>query len=73
MATEIAHDLPITNKPTGDDTQSDYRAESAAPAISASPTLATTKMADRKVPEMSDFFKMTTVTEEECRAYHRFG
>jgi hypothetical protein len=30
-------------------------------------------MVDRKVPEMSDFFKKTTVTEEECEAYHRFG
>jgi hypothetical protein len=30
-------------------------------------------MADRKVLEMSDFFKKTTITEEERQAYHRFG
>jgi hypothetical protein len=30
-------------------------------------------MADRKVPEMSDFFKKTTIIEEERQAYHRFG
>jgi hypothetical protein len=30
-------------------------------------------MADRNVPEMSDFFKKTTVTEEDHLAYHRFG
>jgi hypothetical protein len=30
-------------------------------------------MADRKILEMSDFFKKTTVTEEEHLAYHRFG
>jgi hypothetical protein len=30
-------------------------------------------MADRKVPEMSDFFKKTTVTKEDRLAYHRFG
>jgi hypothetical protein len=30
-------------------------------------------MTDRKVPEMSDFFKKTTVTEEEHRGYHMFG
>jgi hypothetical protein len=29
-------------------------------------------MADRKVSEMSDFFKKTTVTEEERLAYHSF-
>jgi hypothetical protein len=30
-------------------------------------------MVDRKIPEMSNFFKKTTVTEEEHQAYHRFG
>jgi hypothetical protein len=29
-------------------------------------------MADRKVPEMSDFFKKTIITEEDRLAYHRF-
>jgi hypothetical protein len=29
-------------------------------------------MMDRQVPEMSDFFKKTTITKEECLAYHRF-
>jgi hypothetical protein len=73
MAAEKAHDLPIADKPTGDDTQSDSGAESATPVTSSSPTLATTKMTDRKVPEMCDFFKKTTVTKEECLAYHMFG
>jgi hypothetical protein len=72
MTVETAHDLPITNKPTGDDTQSDSRAESTALATS-SPTLATTKMADRKVPEMSDFFNKTIITEKDRLAYHRFS
>jgi hypothetical protein len=73
MVVETAHDLPITDKPVGDDAQSDSRAESAAPATSSLPTLAVTETVDRKVPEMSDFFKKTTVTEEEHRAYHRVG
>jgi hypothetical protein len=30
-------------------------------------------MADRKVPEMSDIFKKTIVTEKERRAYHRLS
>jgi hypothetical protein len=49
MATKTAHDLPIADVPTGDDAQSDSRAESIALATSSSPTLAATKMADRKV------------------------
>jgi hypothetical protein len=47
--------------------------ESVAQVTSSSPTLAATKMADRKIPEMRDFFKKTTVTKEERLAYHRFG
>jgi hypothetical protein len=73
MTAESADNLPITDKPLGDDAQSDSRVESAAPATSSSPTLAATKMADEKVPEMSDFFKKTTVTQEEREANHRFG
>jgi hypothetical protein len=30
-------------------------------------------MVDRKVPEMSNFFKKTTVTKEERLAYHSFS
>jgi hypothetical protein len=53
--------------------RSDVLIKSIAPATSSSPTLAATKMADRKVPEMSDFFKKSTVTEEECLAYDSFS
>jgi hypothetical protein len=73
MTTETAHDLPIADKPTATVAQSDSRAESAALATSSSPTLAATKMVDRRVPKMSNFFKKTTVTEEERLAYHRIG
>jgi hypothetical protein len=73
MVAKTAHDLPIIDKPAGDDAQSDFRVESAASATSSSPTLVATKMTDKKVPEMSDFFKKTTVTKEEQRAYHMFG
>jgi hypothetical protein len=70
MTAETAHDLPISHMPISDDAQSDSGAESTAPITSSSPTLATTKMEDRKVPKMSDFFQKTTVTEEERVAYH---
>jgi hypothetical protein len=36
-------------------------------------TPAAIKMADGKIPELSDFFKKITVTEEERKAYHDFG
>jgi hypothetical protein len=62
MATKTAHDLPITDTPTNNDAQSDSGVESAALVTSSSPTLAATKMTDRKAPEMSDFFKKTIVT-----------
>jgi hypothetical protein len=40
---------------------------------SSSPTLGAIKMVDREILEMSDFFKKTTVTDEELQAYHDFG
>jgi hypothetical protein len=73
VAAGTAHDLPISDTPASDDTQSDSGVESIASATSSSLTLAATKMVDRKVSEMSDFFKKTTITEEECLAYHNFG
>jgi hypothetical protein len=73
MVAETAHDLPIADVLTGDDAQSDSGVESAAPVTSSLSTLAATKMTDRKVSEMSDFFKKTTVTEEERLAYHNFS
>jgi hypothetical protein len=73
VAAETAHDLPIIDVSTGDDAQSNSGAECIAPATSSLPTLAATKMADRKVYEMSDFFKKTTVTKEQRLAYHSFG
>jgi hypothetical protein len=73
MVAETTHDLPIADAPTGDDAQSNSGVESAALVTSSSPTLAATKMADRKALEMSDFFKKTTVTDKGHLAYHNFG
>jgi hypothetical protein len=73
MAVKTAHDLPTVDTPADDDARSDSGAESIASTTSSSPTLAVTKMVDRKVPKMSDFFKKTIVTEEEHLAYHSFG
>jgi hypothetical protein len=69
----LQHRSRFSDKPAGDDAQSDSRVETATPESSSSPTLAATKMVDRKVPEMSDFLKKTTITEEERLAYNRFS
>jgi hypothetical protein len=39
---------------------------------SSSPTLGAIKKADSKIPEMSNFFKKTTITDDERQAYHGF-
>jgi hypothetical protein len=40
---------------------------------SSSPTRGAAKMADEEIPELTDFFKKTTVTEDDCKAYHNHG
>jgi hypothetical protein len=40
---------------------------------SSSPTRGVTKMAEGEIPELTDFFKKTTVTEDDHRAYHDRG
>jgi hypothetical protein len=42
-------------------------------AASSSPTHGATKMAEGEIPELTDFFKKTTVAEDDCRAYHDHG
>jgi hypothetical protein len=39
-------------------------------AASSSPTHGATKMAEGEIPELTDFFKKTIVTEDDRRAYH---
>jgi hypothetical protein len=48
-----------------DDSGYDSGMESIAMAASSSPTCGTTKMAEGEIPELTDFFKKTTVTEDD--------
>jgi hypothetical protein len=73
MAEGTAHDLPPVNQQADNDTKRDSGVESTAPVTSSSPTLGAIKMTDRKISEMSEFFKKTTVTDEEHHTYHDFG
>jgi hypothetical protein len=58
---------PSTN---ADDSGHDSRVESTAMSASSSPTCGATKMAEGEISELTDFFKKTTVTEDNRRAYH---
>jgi hypothetical protein len=61
---------PIAPSANADDSGHDSRSESTAMAASSSPTHGTTKMAEREIPELTDFFKKTAVTEDDRRVYH---
>jgi hypothetical protein len=50
-----------------------YATESAAMATSSSPTRGVIKMDDGEIPELTDFFKKTIVTEADHKAYHDLG
>jgi hypothetical protein len=61
---------PVAPSANADDSGHDSRAESTVMAASSSPTRGTTKIAEGEIPELTDFFKKTTVTEDDRRAYY---
>jgi hypothetical protein len=74
MADTIVHAPATLVAPSAsaDDSGHDSGAESAAMAAS-SPTHGATRMAAGEIPELTDFFKKTTVTEDDRRTYHDRG
>jgi hypothetical protein len=70
--TVYAPAAPVAPSASADDSGHDSGAESAAMAAS-SPTRGATRMAVGEIPELTDFFKKTTVTEDDRRAYHDRG
>jgi hypothetical protein len=67
MAGEADQALHVANKPAADEGKSDTAM------TSSSATLAIIKMADKIVPNMTDYWKKSTITEKEHQAYHDFG
>jgi hypothetical protein len=65
-----AHVALSTN---ADDSGHDSRTENTTMAASSSPTRGVAKMAEGEIPELTDFFKKMTVTEDNRRAYHDHG
>jgi hypothetical protein len=67
MATESTIDLPPTNLSIDDDAGGDSGAESTAMMTLSSPTRGASWMAKGEIPELIDFFKKTSVSEEELQ------
>jgi hypothetical protein len=73
MVGEADWTLATADTPAVDEGRNDSGAESDAPTTSSSVTLAIIKMVDNKVPEMSDYWKKSTITKVDRQAYHDFG
>jgi hypothetical protein len=73
MATESVSNPPPTNLSIYDDAWSDSGAESTAMMTSSSLTCGASLMAKGEIPELTYFFKKTSVSEEELQAYHHHG
>jgi hypothetical protein len=63
---------PVAPSASADDLGHDSGADSAIMAGS-SPTRGATRMVAGEIPELTDFFKKTTMTEDDHRAYHDRG
>jgi hypothetical protein len=73
VAKEFANNRLLTNPPIDDDARSDSGAESTAMTTSSFLTHDVSLMAKGEIPDLTDFFKKTTVTEEECQSFHDSG
>jgi TM2 domain-containing membrane protein YozV len=75
MVDTTVHDpaTPVAPSVNDEDGGHDSEAERTAMAALSSPTCGATKMTDEEILELTDFFKKTTVTEDDRRAYHDRG
>jgi hypothetical protein len=73
VAGEADQTLIIADTPTVDEGRNDSGAKSNTMVTSSSTTLGIIRMVDNKVPEMSDYWKKSTITEADHQACHDFG
>jgi hypothetical protein len=73
MAEGPAHDPAATNLPADEGSRSDSEAESTTMTTSSFPTHGASMMAKGEIPELTNFFKKTNVSEEELQTYHSHG
>jgi hypothetical protein len=64
---------PVASSTNADDSGHDSGAESTVMVASSSPTHDSTKMVEGEISELTDFFKKTTVIEDDRRVYHDHG
>jgi hypothetical protein len=64
---------PVAPSASAEDSGHDFEAESAVMVASSSPTRGATRMAEGEIFELTDFFKKTTVIEDDRRVYHDHG
>jgi hypothetical protein len=69
-AAETDRSLHVADEPIIDKNKSASGAESNVPVASSSSNAAAVKMADETTPEMSDYWKRSTITEADRLAYH---
>jgi hypothetical protein len=73
MVGEADQTHATVDTPVVDEDRNDSGVKSDAPVTSSSATLAVIKMADNKVPEMSNYWKKSAITEADHQANHDFG
>jgi hypothetical protein len=74
MAEEtVSNPPPVILSVDDADVENDSGSESATMTASSSPTYGFALMADGKIPEMSDFFKKTTIMDDKRQGYHDLG
>jgi hypothetical protein len=73
MAEGPAHDPAAVNPSVDEKTQSDSEAESTIMITSSSLTRSVSMMAKGEILELIDFFKKTSLSEEELQGYYRLG
>jgi hypothetical protein len=72
MAEGPSRNSTVANLPADEDTGNDSGAESIA-ATTSSPTRGAALMVKGEIPELSNFYKKTSVTDDERQAYHECG
>jgi hypothetical protein len=65
MAGEAGQNLPIITEPVADDNKSDSGMESDVLMASSSANMVAVKIVDKVIPDMSDYWKKSTLTETD--------
>jgi hypothetical protein len=73
MAEGPAHDPAAVNPSVDDSTRSDSEAKSTSMTTSSCTTHGVSMMAKGEIPELTNFFKKTSLLKEELQGYHCLG